>query len=491
MKKRIALLLSLLMLSSSIISCSDEGQETVSNESDSASANVSESASDTETQPVNERLLIDDELPDETFGGQDFIIATQGETFLYAEEVVGEAVNDSVYNRNITVEDRFDIKFEYTFNSHDNILNDIRKSVQSGSLDFHTALNSGVYMSQSISGNLFLNMYDLDYINFDKPWWSPSNEDDLTVNGILFFGIGDYALSTISNTYCVLYDKVEAENYHITDLYNTVKEGKWTIDYLLTTVQDISKDLDGNGVMDGEDFYGFATDTMSNLNTYVWAFGNKIFSKNASGELEYVFYNERTIESYDKLLSLTSASGVYAPVNYAGHGIGINMFHNYRTIFANGIINYARDLGDYENEYGILPYPKLNEQQDDYYTMVDGAHDVIAVPNVPIDTEYVGIIIEALCAETYKQVVPEYLDVCLKKRYSSSPEDAEMIDKCIENRIFDFGYIYDGFGSAFGLLPQKMANGGRSDFVSYYKKYEKIAMKTYNTYLDAFYDYEG
>ena len=490
MKKRIALLLSLLMLASSIISCSDEGQEDISNDTESADALQSESDISVESETVNERLLIDDELPDETFGGQDFIIATQGDILIDAEEVIGESVNDASYNRNITVEDRFKVNIEFFTSSADTVLADIKKAVQSGTTDFHTAVNSGIFMGQAVGGNIFLNMHDLEYVDFEKPWWSPSNEEDLTVNGILFFGIGDFALSTIGHTYCVLYDKLEAGNYHIDDLYTTVKEGKWTIDYLLGISEGISKDLDGNGVMDKADFYGFSSDTMSNLNTYVWAFGNKIYNKNSAGELEYVFYNERTIESYEKLLSIISAPGVYAPANFE-HGTGYTLFCNYQTIFANTTIDMTRNLGDYENEYGVLPYPKLNEEQDDYYTMVDGAHNVIAVPNVPIDTEYVGIIIEALCAETYKQVVPEYLDVCLKKRYSSSPEDAEMIDKCVENRIFDFGYIYDGYGSAFGLLPQKMANGGRSDFVSYYKKYEKIAMKTYNTYLDAFYDYEG
>ena len=52
-------------------------------------------------------------------------------------------------------------------------------------------------------------------------------------------------------------------------------------------------------------------------------------------------------------------------------------------------INYFRDK---ETEYGILPYPKLDEEQDEYYTMVDGYHAALAIPKSVQDYEFVGIV---------------------------------------------------------------------------------------------------
>lgn len=489
MKKRIALLLSLLMLSSSIISCSNEGQEDIPPETESADALQSESDVSVETEIVNERLLIDDELPDETFGGQDFIVLSKDNFFLSSEDLTGETVNDAVYNRNITLEDRFDINFILNEVTSDAILSNIFKAVQAGTTDFHTVFHHVVYMGQSITKGYYINLNDLEYIDFEKPWWSPSVIDDLTVNGVTFLAVGDVALDSIGNTYCVFYDKVEAENYQIENPYNTVKEGKWTIDYLLGVAEKVTKDLDGNGVMDAEDYYGFSTDTMSNINTYLWAFGNKVFTKNSEGKMEYTFYSERAVESFDAIKKTIDSSFVYAPKDEI-HGAGITMFMDYKTLFANYVIDGARRLGDYENEYGILPYPKLDEEQDDYCTMVDGAHNAIAVANLPLDYDFVGIILEAMCAETYKTVVPEYLDVCLMKRYSSSPEDAEMIDKSVESRVFDFGYVYDAFNGV-SFLPQKIAHNKRLEFSSYYEKSNKPIILSYNKFLDAFYDYEG
>ena len=58
--------------------------------------------------------------------------------------------------------------------------------------------------------------------------------------------------------------------------------------------------------------------------------------------------------------------------------------------------------------------------------MADGAHGTMMVPITISDPERTSIIIEALNAETYKQVVPAYYDTALKNRYSRDAESAEM-----------------------------------------------------------------
>ena len=97
------------------------------------------------------------------------------------------------------------------------------------------------------------------------------------------------------------------------------------------------------------------------------------------------------------------------------HMYGRDMFARGLSVFANANIGdalgYFRDL---EDDYAILPYPKLDENQPEYYTMVDGSHQVMAVPITVSDTERIGVIVEALCAESYRKVVPAYYDVALK-----------------------------------------------------------------------------
>ena len=73
-----------------------------------------------------------------------------------------------------------------------------------------------------------MNWYEIPHINFDKPWWSDSTVNDLSMNNHCFLAVGDLAVSSISQTYCVIYDKDAAATYGLDDIYSVVRDGKWT-----------------------------------------------------------------------------------------------------------------------------------------------------------------------------------------------------------------------------------------------------------------------
>ncbi|MBR4959969.1 MAG: hypothetical protein IKY52_03630, partial [Clostridia bacterium] len=158
---------------------------------------------------------------------------------------------------------------------------------------------------------------------------------------------------------------------------------------------------------------------------------------------------------------------------------------DYRCLFTAADIGNARQLADFEHEYGIIPYPKYDKEQENYISMADGGHQALSLPITTADPEFVGILTEALCAETYKHVLPAFYDVCLKQRYSSSKEDAEMIDLCVASRMFDFGYVYDNWqGVAFLFQDQIVAK--KNDITSYYKSKEKSALRYYEKVIEKF-----
>jgi hypothetical protein len=54
------------------------------------------------------------------------------------------------------------------------------------------------------------------------------------------------------------------------------------------------------------------------------------------------------------------------------------------------------------------------------------------------DYEFLGIIMEAMTAESWKTVSPAYYDEALKGRYATDPEMAKMVDLITESRIYDY-----------------------------------------------------
>ncbi len=121
-----------------------------------------------------------------------------------------------------------------------------------------------------------------------------------------------------------------------------------------------------------------------------------------------------------------------------------------------------------EFDYGIIPYPKWDEAQPKYYTSVDGSHEGLVVLKSIQEHEFVGIISEALNAESWKRVVPAYYDISLKYKGARDEQSVAMLDLIVEGRIFDFGYVYGGTSPAFWI--QNLLELNSKDITSYYRK---------------------
>ena len=109
----------------------------------------------------------------------------------------------------------------------------------------------------------------------------------------------------------------------------------------------------------------------------------------------------------------------------------------------------------------------------------------MAIPKTVKDTKFVGTIVEALSAETWKTVTPTFYEIALKTRYLRDSESKEVLDIIIDGRTFDFGYIYDGWqGFAFAL--QLMMKDANNNFESYYTKRVGSARYRYKSIVKAF-----
>lgn len=477
--------LAVLLLIAQLAACG----EGVTSTDTTAAGGDSTAPAETTDGPVD-RNAIDDELGDYDFDGYEFRIATcNGNTkYYYMEESTGDVVNDAVYKRNRTVEERFNCKITVINDSGHRETGIFTNSIAANEDAIDLICWQAMVFGGFVTTGYFMNWYDLPKVNFDKPWWSESNINHLTYGEFCPVAIGDFALSALTNTYCVFYNKNRGLDYQIPDMYEVVNNGEWTFDYLINTTKDVFEDLNGNNEADEEDFFGFISDTQSNVCTYLWAFDNPIYTRNGD-ELVFSLDLEKTASIAEKLLNaFTVNDGIY--LGKAGaFGHGSERFSASKALFANGCIGDALSrMRDLDDDYAILPYPKWDENQKDYYTMVDGGHQVMAVPVTVSDTEKVGVIIEALCAESYKTVVPAYYDVALKLKGTRDDESIEMLDKIVDSRVFDFGFIYDNWlGAAF--IMQELMLKKTSDFASYWASKESSIMAHYEKVIEYFANY--
>lgn len=498
----ITCLLLIAMLTGTLAGCGNGGSTETKDVT--AADNTSTTETKQETTAEESRNAIADDLPASDFDGKEFIVLGAAadsnpiedfRSFVVADELTGEIVNDAVYNRNLNINERFNAVISYTApgTSYSDSNNFVKKAVTSGEADaFHLASFHVVSNGALVTQGYYMNWYDIPYIDFSKPWWSDSTVEDLTENGKCFLAVGDAAISSVSQTYCMLVNKTKLADYDVPDVYDTVREGKWTLDYIQEIGDSMSQDLNGDGKMDENDFYGFGSNYASNTNAYLWAFDHLIFHRNEAGNLEFSYYDEKLVNIMDKLYSVfVEDANVYCPTegknNVHVHNMALEQFKNSKCVFINALLSQTITyLSEMEDTYGILPYPKYDEDQAEYKTMVDGNHEAMGIGKNVVDMDFVGIITEAMCAESFKQVLPAYYDVCLKSRYADEPDDAEMIELCVGSRVFDMGYVYDGWNGV-SFYIQTLIAAKSKDIASHYKKNESAATKHYEEVLEMFY----
>ncbi|MCL2816307.1 MAG: hypothetical protein FWD23_17065, partial [Oscillospiraceae bacterium] len=122
-----------------------------------------------------------------------------------------------------------------------------------------------------------------------------------------------------------------------------------------------------------------------------------------------------------------------------------------------------------ETDFGILPPPKYNEQQENYYVAVDPwCTSAVSVPITVGDKEKTGLILETLAYESRYILLPAYYDINLKTKFARDEESGAMIDIILNNRLYDLGDMY-GWGSV-GTFFDNLAQGKGDSLVTFWDK---------------------
>ncbi|MBQ2708016.1 MAG: hypothetical protein IJF67_07095 [Clostridia bacterium] len=112
--------------------------------------------------------------------------------------------------------------------TYSNIASWIGQQISAGDDTFEITNLHVVQLGKITPNGYFMNWYDVPHINFEKPWWSDSNINDLTYQDTAFIAIGDFCLSSVGSTYCVFYNSTKGAEFNLPDMFELVNTGKWT-----------------------------------------------------------------------------------------------------------------------------------------------------------------------------------------------------------------------------------------------------------------------
>ncbi|MBO4930690.1 MAG: hypothetical protein J6I42_00775, partial [Clostridia bacterium] len=112
-----------------------------------------------------------------------------------------------------------------------------------------------------------------------------------------------------------------------------------------------------------------------------------------------------------------------------------------RALFLMSAIGNAVALRDMESDFGVLPYPKYNPEDETYRNRNFGS-SYFAIPITAKDVEMSAVVLEAQNFYSYRDVRPTYYETILKDKVSRDQDTAEMLDLVIDTCYIDPFFIY-------------------------------------------------
>ena len=437
-----------------------------------------------ETEASAEASITDD-LPENDFGGKTFTMigvdyATR-RNFANVDES-GEIVNDAIAARDLAVSEKYNVNIGCVAeDSADKVNNKVKKSVAAGehAYDFVISSISGSMISL-MTGDLLYNLSDMGQLSLDSPWWSSGMYENARLNGAQYITTGDISPMKYYAPYCLAYNRGLCEDYGYTDIDGSVLDGKWTIDVFDKMITDSNSDLNGDGVIDGSDFFGYA-----HVNTEITAFshytgaGQKLSVTSSDGHVEIPVDTQSSIAVIEKCGELISRSPGYPA---SDDKITITMFKEDRALFfGNSYSNIIANFRDMESDFTVIPTPKFDESQSRYYSYINTwALSGTAVPADIEDPGMVGAVSEALCRYSYADVRPALYDTVIKVKVARGDSDAELLDIVFDNTYVDFNGIFNLGGSA-SAVANSILTG--ADFMSAYAKIQNKIQGDIDKYL--------
>ncbi len=423
---------------------------------------------------------------------------------LYVDEQNGDTVNDAVYDRNLAISTKYNIELKAVYKTIGqqysySMYNEISKLMMAGENEYDFIMPTIQDAALLARDGLLYDLNEIGNVDLSKPWWSQQFNEDVNIGGRSYYGDGDICMAFIRASYCVLFNKDIVRDYGITDPYEMVNNGTWTIDNMLVEAAKFASDTNGDGSFTAADNVGIGI-LNNHAEVFYSASGSKFVTYDPKNE-EFTFTggSERSLGVLEKILKLYTAEGnvicftdkaKWSPELTGDHvNAAAQTFEAGRLLFLAGTMNNVPTMRGMETDFGILPYPKYDEAQDKYYTYVQTwAAGCAAIPINVKDVEASSIIMEDMAYHSKKYVTPAFYDKALKGKYVRDNESIGMLDLICENRTCDIGNLFN-IGQLISGITAAM-NSGSGNFASLIAS-KQSAIDTTLTEITALYSSKG
>ncbi len=389
-----------------------------------------------------------------------------------AAELTGEALNDAVYNRNRTVEEKLNVVIdEKTMERGDagaiTLITDHAQTTIMAGLDEYDVMMLPVNQNISlVTEGYFTDLAQVDGLHLSETWWDQDIIDAVTLDGKLYFTSGSANLMAFEAMWCLYFNENLLADNGLDKPYDLVREGKWTIDKLseyCAAVANLNGDTAFAWDKNGSCFWGISS-LNSSPEKFLFSSGVRYTTTDGDGNIVFGLENDHFYTVIDKLANLLDGSaGMTLKANSSDldveKGGYVHVFQARRSLFLTGEVKAAQLLRDMDDTFGIVPFPKADEAQESYMTNLAPQLFYLTIPTTNRSLDMTANVSEVLAHDSFEKVIPVYYSNVVEHKGLRNEESVEMLEIMRQTRAVDIGIVYSWAAGLNTELTNKLFNG--------------------------------
>ncbi len=408
---------------------------------------------------------LDNDLPDLNGEGEELIertfeIVTDDESVFIQDESKAGTINDAIKRRDNFLRQKYGANVKVRAVKSKDVAEEITKSLATGTnyCDM-LAVSAKDTVSLYLDG-LLADMNTFDGFDPQGEYFDQKNATNLATNSS-FYILADPTTRYFNEIYTMFFNRDLVLSSGAENPESLAAQGLWTWDKFSEIEKTVAMEVVNKTVANlNSDVFGFSAYYGSNN------YANVMYVSCGAPFIENTYYNP--VDFSPEVESAVNIGRYLYKVNdskarYPFEGDdSAKAFTGGRLAFFTNKLSFMSRLrsgGKKGSEYGFVPMPKYNEQQEEYYSLVDPAARVICVPKTVESQDFsykrfVGAVISGMCAVSGKTVKEAFISDTIV-RYLNDNTEASMLKLVTDSAYFDFSTVY---GSKISAIHNSTVN---------------------------------
>ena len=380
--------------------------------------------------------------------GYEFTVMTSSPDRFVSEENAAGILNPVIAERNDLLERKYNFTVKEVYCKESDFLSKLSASVGAGKQLADAVSFARASVSAAAAGDLIMNLYSVPYLRTDMRYLDSFLIEKCTAKNELYV-IYEPSSLFYSDLMCVVYNRALIGSEYDA-IYKAVKDGAWDHAMMLSLAEAAAPEVMNKRSPDSiHDVFGMVSlyEKGELIHESFVSSGYSLFGSTFHKEIEY----SNDLETADKIAANISALYGSKCFMNADTDTAAKAFREGRAAFAICRLGFITTLESSSLDWGVAPFPKLCEGQENYYSCISDTACGISVPEYQTDPERTGkcltLLFAASCAGVEDALTDNLMTFTMHDNVG-----ALMLRRVFQNPITDMALLYyQGEGRLPGL----------------------------------------